>query len=123
MKATDIELNLYRERMISGTARPRDVTAACKAVARLAGKYERAALAELNGVPDTWDAARKEWTTRLTEADQDRLTAGIEKARAEIEKTLRAVLVRGLEYDFRRDARYTLLRIRTKDNRRALSVF
>lgn len=123
MKSAELELDLYRERMISSTARPRDVTAACKAATRLAGKYERAALAELNGVPDTWDAARKEWNMRLTEADQERLAAEIEKARADIEKTLRAVLVRGLEYDFRRDARYTLLRIRTKDNRRALDVF
>lgn len=123
MKADTLELNLYRERLISSTARPRDIRTACKTVIRLAGKYERAALAELNGVPDTWDAARREWNMRLTEADQERLTAIIEMTRADIEKALRSILIRGLEYDFRRDARYTLLRIRTKDNRRAVDVF
>jgi hypothetical protein len=123
MKADTLELNLYRNRLISSTARPRAIQSACKTVIRLAGKYERAAMAELNGVPDTWDAARKEWTMRLTEADQERLTSTIEKARVDIETALRSILIRGLEYDFRRDARYTLLRIRTKDNRRAMDVF
>jgi hypothetical protein len=123
MKAANIELQLYRERLVSESTRPIELEKACKAVARLAGKYERACLAELNGVPDTWDARRREWNMRLTESDQERLTYEIEKARVEIEKILRAVLIRGLEYDFRRDARYTLLRIRTKDNRRAMDVF
>lgn len=123
MTATSIELNLYRERLVSSTTRPTELTAVCKRVARLAGKYQRAALAGCNGLPKQWDSRRKEWIMGLSEGDTEMLDATIEKARVTIETELRRVLIRGLEYDFRNDPRYTLLRIRTQDNRRASDIF
>jgi hypothetical protein len=73
-------------------------------------------------LPQKWDSARREWEMGLTIAQSEKIDAEMLELRRKIEKELRAILTPGLEYDFSNDSVYCTVRIRDKQNRRAVSV-
>jgi len=121
-KAETLELEIRREGLLRSTAVLRDIIAACEAASRAATKHKRLAETKCNGLPKAYDSARKDWIMGLTEDDQAKIDKQMHDARAAAEKALRSILVAGLEYDFRNDAVYCMVRVRDKQNRRAFSL-
>jgi len=122
MKATDLELELRRENLLCKRAALRDVIAACKVATGAARRHRRLAEQSCNGLPKEYDAARREWIMGLTEEDSARIDSQMQKARDDAHKALKAILVPGLEYDFRNDHVYCMVRVRDKENRRAFAL-
>jgi hypothetical protein len=121
-KADQLELELRRENLLRKTARLRDVKSACAIVARASARHVRLAHVECNGLPQKWDAVRREWEVGLTVAQSEKIDAEMLELRRNIEKELRAILTPGLEYDFQNDSVYCTIRIRDKKNRHAVSI-
>ena len=121
-KAERLELELRREGLIKSTTRLRDIIDACKVATRCAAKHQRLAETECNGIPKEWDNARREWTMGLTEEDSARIDRQMKECREKAHKALRSILVPGLEYDFRNDHVYCMVRVRDKQNRRTFSL-
>lgn len=122
MKATELELEIRREGLLKKTATLTDVISACTVAAGAARRHKRLALQACNGLPKEYDAARKEWHMGLSEEDSARIDSQMAKARDDAHKALRAILKPGLEYDFRNDHVYCMVRVRDKANRRAFAL-
>jgi hypothetical protein len=120
-QAERLELELRRENLLKKSARLRDITAACKIAAAAGAKHRRLAHVECNGLPH-WNQQLQAFEHRLTEEQAEKIDADMAKARAAALDALKAILTPGLEYDFRNDAVYCMVRVRDKDNRRAFSL-
>ena len=121
MTAERLELELRREKLIKKSARLGDVVDACRVAAAAAKKHKRLAELECNGRP-TWNQALQIIEHKLTDAQAAKIDKDMTSAREAAYKALKSILVPGLEYDFRNDAVYCMLRVRDKDNRRAFSL-
>lgn len=121
-KADMLELEIRRENLLRSTARLRDVQEACKVATRAAAKHKRLAHDECNGLAKEYDSARQKWIMGLSEDDSARINREMADCRAKAEKALRSILKPGLEYDFRNDHAYCMVRVRSKDNRQAFSL-
>lgn len=117
MSAKDIELGLYRSGLLKDSARPHVIEHRCKAIKKHAAVYDRARLQMCNGI-DKWDAKLGRVVASLTEEDQERLDATLDKAQQGMAYELKAILKRGTILDFRRDPRGAILRYVNKDNTR-----
>ena len=117
-----LELELRREGLISKSARLRDIESACKAATRCAAKHKRLAHVSCNGLPKEYDAARRDWVMGLSEDDSAKIDRQMKECRDKALSALKSILVPGLEYDFRNDHVYCMVRVRDKENRRAFSL-
>lgn len=117
IKATDIELAIWRSSLLSARAakRPFEVTQRCEVIARHARKFEKARLQACNGV-DRWDAKAGCMLSGLTEDDQLRIDETLRCAEAAIIDQLKPILTRGLVYDFRHDPRAAVCRVVNREN-------
>lgn len=117
--AKDIELTLWRSRLLRQDFATGPFEDACKAAARIVAKIARARMAETNGLPKEYDAARREWHMGLTEEDGARLAQEIKAGRAKLQDALRPFLTPGCVWKFYDDPRaVSVARVRDKDNRR-----
>jgi hypothetical protein len=121
-KAEQFELEIRREGLLRKTAQLSDIIDACKVATRCASKHQRLAHDECNGIPKEWDSARKEWIMGLSVGDGARIDKEMKDCRDKAHKALKSILVPGLEYDFRNDHVYCMVRVRDKENRRAFSL-
>lgn len=117
-----LELEMRREGLIKSTARQGDIAEACKVATRCATRHKRLAEQSCNGLPKEYDAARREWVMGLTEDDSARIDRQMRECRDKAHKALKSILVPGLEYDFRNDHVYCMVRVRDKANRRAFAL-
>jgi hypothetical protein len=120
--AEKLELEIRRENLLRKGARLRDVIESCKVATRCAAKHKRLAETSCNGLPKEWDSARGEWIMGLDESDSARIDRQMKECRDKAHKALKAILVPGLEYDFRNDHVYCMVRVRDKENRRAFAI-
>lgn len=120
--AERLELEIRREGLIKSTARISDIITACKVATRCAAKHKRLAEQSCNGLPKEYDAARREWIMGLSEEDFARIDRQMGDCRDKTLAVLKSILVPGLEYDFRNDHVYCMIRVRDKKNRRAFSL-
>lgn len=116
MTAKDIELALWRSGLINPKVCKTLIQDNCGIVARNAAKFDRARLAECNGLPQSWDPVRREYVMGLTEKNQADLESIRLKTKAAMKAALQEILTRGLIYDFRSDPRGAILRIVNKEN-------
>lgn len=115
MNAKDVELQLWRSGLVSEGTSAVLVERTTIEVAKHARKHDKARLQACNGI-ERWDASLGRVMASLTEEDQAKIDATIENAEQAIEKALKAVLKRGVIYDFRRDPRGAILRFVNKAN-------
>ena len=121
-QADMLELEIRRENLLRKSARLRDVRESCAVAARAAARHQRLAETACNGLPKDYDAARRVWHMGLTEADSARIERQMAECRDKAHKALKTILVPGLEYDFRNDHVYCMVRVRDKANRRAFAL-
>jgi len=119
--AEKLELELRREGLLRKSARLHEVTAACKVATRAAARHKRLAETECNGLPK-YNAATQSTEMRLDETDTARLDKEMAQARDAAKTALKSILIAGLEYDFRNDHVYCMVRVRDKANSRAFSL-
>ena len=116
-----LELEIRREDLLLSTAKLNEIIEACKVASRAAAKHRRLAQLECNGVVK-WNHADQRIDHYLTEDDLARIDRQMKECRDMALKALKSILVPGLEYDFRNDHVYCMVRIRDKKNRRAFSL-
>lgn len=122
MAATSIELALYRSGLLRATTRPRDLTAACKAISRHAARLARHQLNACNGI-ERWDQNAQRFLASWTEEDQAKAERETDESRKAIGDELRAFLTSGCVWDWKTDPRAgCVLRITDKDNRRDVFI-
>jgi hypothetical protein len=118
-KKTDIELALWRSGLLRCKIARGALESACATVARHAARLDRINQEGCNGVPKTWNEARREWDMGLDDGD----TARHEKQTIESRKGIRAALAPfltpGCVWYWKTDPRAgCVLRIADKPNRR-----
>ena len=72
-RKTDIELALWRSRLLRASFATGVFQDACAVAARQVARLERNALVACNGVPKEWDSVRREYTMGLDDADTARM--------------------------------------------------
>lgn len=121
-QADVLELEIRREGLLKKTARLHDVQEACAVAAKAAARHKRLAETSCNGLPKEWDSARREWIRWLDESDSARIDRQMKECREKALAALKSILTPGLEYDFRNDHVYCMVRVRDKANRRAFAL-
>ena len=120
--ATDIELALWRSRLLRQTLASGALEDACEAAARIVAKIERNREAQCNDLPKVWIPARNEWEMGLTEADGMRRDSELKALRAKLEAALRPFLTPGCVWKHYDAPRGGVARIRDKENRRDVFI-
>jgi hypothetical protein len=115
MNAKDIELQLWRSGLLKADAKTHVIENAAILVTSIARRHDKARLQACNGI-ERYDPDLRRMMSYLTEADQAKIDKTIETAESDIVELLKAVLQRGVVYDFRRDPRGAILRFVNKDN-------
>lgn len=121
-KGDVLELEIRREGLLRANVSLRDVVAACAVAVRCAARHKRLAETACNGLPKEYDAARREWVMGLSEDDSARIDRQMKDCRDKAHAALKSILIPGLEYDFRNDHVYCMVRVRDKANRRAFDL-
>lgn len=117
-KATDIELALYRSRLLRSSITPHHFTEACKIIARHASIIARHQINACNGI-DRWDAKLQRLIASWTEEDREVADAQTAKGRKVIAEALKPFLTPGCKWDWKTDPRAgSVLRITDKSNSR-----
>ena len=117
-RKTDIELALWRSRLLRASFATGVFQDACAVAARQVARLERNALAACNGVPKAWDSVRREHIMGLDDADTARMDKENKAARAALESALRPFLTPGCVWKYYGDPRGAVVRIRNKANDR-----
>lgn len=87
----------FREADRGRAKRAGDVLRAAGRLRRAAALLQRRGEALCNGLPQTWDPARRAWNMGLTDADTARLEADADRAREWIESAVRVIFGRAAE--------------------------
>lgn len=118
-RKTDVELALWRSRLLRAKVARGAVEDACAIVARHTARLDRVNLEGCNGVPKEYDPARREWVMGLDDADTARHEETREKSRAAIVAALRPLLTPGCRFTWYTDPRGgTVVRVYDRANRR-----
>ena len=122
--ATNIELNLYRSRLLRAGVNAYHLETACKSIARHVARINRHQLNAYNAV-QRWDAVQR-WGVKAqqvpaswTEQDAEKAEREIDASRAAIRDALKQFLTPGCLWAWKTDPRAgCVVRIRDKNNRR-----
>lgn len=117
-RATDIELALYRSRLLRKDANvnPHHFSKACRFVAKQAARIARHQLNACNGI-ERYDVKARQMLASWTEDDQAKADRETEESRKAIVDALSSFMTRGLKWDWKTDPRAgCVLRISDKRN-------
>lgn len=119
MSKKDVELALWRSRLLRANVRNGALQDACAIVSRHAARLDRVNMEGCNGVPKEYDSARREWLMGLDDTDTARHEVTREKSRAAIVAALRPILTPGCLFTWYTDPRGgAVVRVYDKTNRR-----
>ena len=116
--ATNIELNLYRSRLLRAGVNAYHLETACKSIARHVARINRHQLNAYNGV-QRWGVKAQQVLASWTEQDAEKAEREIDASRAAIRDALKQFLTPGCFWYWKTDPRAgCVVRIRDKNNRR-----
>ena len=116
--ATNIELSLYRSRLLRAGVNAYHLETACKSIARHVARINRHQLNACNGIP-RWDVKAQQVLASWTEQDAEKAEREIEASRAALRDALKQFLTPGCLWYWKTDPRTgCVVRIRDKNNRR-----